>query len=167
MSARIVTAHCAAAVMALLSLSCGSSGGVTSSINQRAALTGHLTWNPLQWDVITSTVDRQSSTMSILYGNDVAVRYARSSAEQHYPAGAVLSLVTWKEQEDLHWFGAKVPGQAKSVEFVSVSAGPENQTAYSYEDYEGSPLQKSSSPGGSSSTGRVTYLLSLRASVMP
>src|SRR5579872_2869071 len=35
---------------------------------------GSLPWNPLQGSVITSVIDRSSSTMSTLYGNDVAVR---------------------------------------------------------------------------------------------
>ena len=64
--------------------------------------------------------------MSTLYGNDVAVRYARMNPQQDYPAGSVLSLVTWVQREDGHWFGAKIPGPVKSVEFVTVTAGPNN-----------------------------------------
>jgi mono/diheme cytochrome c family protein len=144
---------------------------------QGSALTGDLPANPLAWRVITSTVDKRSSTMSTLYGNDAAVQYARAKSQQDglqqsggqegYPAGAVISLVTWTQQEDAHWFGAKMLGQAKSVEFVSASAGPDNHAAYSYEDYEGSPLRKMASQAADSLTGRVRYLLSLRASVMP
>jgi hypothetical protein len=167
MSGRIPTARFITGVLAILLSSCGGSGAVTSPINERAALTGSLPWNALGWDVITSSIDEQSATMSTLYGNDVAVRYARNNSQQEYPAGAVISLVTWTEVEDPHWFGAKIPGQVKSVEFVSVSAGAGNRTAYSYEDYEGSPLQKMASRVGPSPADRATYLLSWRASVMP
>jgi len=163
----MVTARFLTGALVILLWSCGGSGAVTSPINERAALTGSLPWNPLGWDVITSSIDKQSATMSTLYGNDVAVRYARNNSHQEYPAGSVISLVTWTEVEDAHWFGAKIPGQVKSVEFVSVSAGAGNQTAYSYEDYEGSPLGKIASPVGPPPAARATYLLSWRASVMP
>jgi hypothetical protein len=91
----------------------------------------------------------------------------RSNSPQEYPAGSVISLVTWMQVEDPHWFGAKMPGQVKTVEFVSVSAGPGNQTVNSYEDYEGSPLRKVASPVGPLPASRAAYLLSWRASVMP
>src|SRR5258708_7564010 len=84
------------------------------------------------------TNPKGDATMSTLYGNDVAVRYARTSAERMYPAGSVLSVVTWNQQEDPRWFGAKIPQKVGSVEFVAVT-GP---GAYSYQRYEGSPLKK-------------------------
>jgi hypothetical protein len=105
--------------------------------------------------------------MSTLYGNDAAVRYARSNSQQDYPAGSVLSLVTWAQREDERWFGARIPGQMKSVEFVSVAAGSDGKPAYSYEIYEGAPLQKTSSSMGRAQGSRADYLLSQRASVMP
>ena len=167
MSARTGTALGFVTVLALASWSCAGSGALPSSINERAALTGNLPRNPLQWNVITSTIDKQAATMSTLYGNDAAVRYARRNSQQDYPAGAVLSLVTWTQQEDIHWFGAKIPGQVKSVEFVSVTAGPNHQPAYSYENYEGSPLLRTTALDGRSPGSRAAYLLSLRAAVMP
>lgn len=167
MSARLGTAIFFTAVLALGSWSCGGSGGVTASFNEQALLTGSLPSNPLQWNVITSSIDKQASTMSTLYGNGIAVRYARSNSQQDYPPGSVLSLVTWNQQEDIHWLGAKIPAHPKSVEFVSVTAGPANQPLYSYEDYEGSPLRKVSSTVGRSSGTRAEYLLSQRAAVMP
>ena len=167
MSARNGTAWFFVSVIAFGSWSCGRSGPVTASINEGAALTGSLPWNPLQWNVITSSIDKQASTMSTLYGNDAAVRYARSNAQQDYPPGSVLSLVTWTEQEDSRWFGARIPGKVKSVEFVTVTAGPNNQPSYSYQNYEGSPLVRTSMLDGHSSGSRAASLLSLRAAVMP
>jgi len=167
MSAPIGIACLFATVLALGSSSCGGSAAATSPVNEHATLTGSLPWNPLQWSVITSSIDKQASTMSVLYGNDAAVRYARSSSQEDYPSGAILSLVTWGQQEDAHWFGARIPGQAKSVEFLSVTAGPGNQAGYSYEDYEGSPLREASSSVGRSPGSRAAYMLSRRAAVMP
>ena len=144
--------------LAIGSVSCGSRGGVPISINRRAALRGNLPWDPLRWNVITSLVDQRQSTMSTLYGNPAAVSYARTRGGSDYPAGCVLSLVTWTQQPDPHWFGARIPADVKSVEFVSVDPG-----ASSYEIYTGSPLARSSTP----EDGRAEYLRSLRAAVMP
>jgi hypothetical protein len=96
---------------------------VETKLNQDAALVGDLPSNPLQGRVITSWINKRDATMSTLYGNDVAVRYARTSAERMYPAGSVLSVVTWSQQEDPRWFGAKIPQKVESVEFVAVT-GP-------------------------------------------
>ncbi len=167
MSARAGTACFFVTLLALASWSCRRSGAVISSIDDRAGLAGSLRWNPLQWNVITFSIARNDSTTSTLYGNDVAVRYARMSSQQDYPAGSVLSLVTWVQREDGHWFGAKIPGPVKSVEFVTVTARPNNHPTYSYENYEGSPLMRTSASDGRSPGSRAAYLFSLRASVMP
>ncbi len=105
--------------------------------------------------------------MSTLYGNDIAGRFARGNPQHDYPAGAVLSLVTWTEKEDPHWFGARIPRQVKSVEFVTVTAGSNNQPSYSYENYQGWPLRKTSSPTDLDAQSRAEYLLSQRSAVLP
>jgi Haem-binding domain/Cytochrome P460 len=123
--------------------------------------------NPTQWNVITSLIDESSSTMSTLYGNAAAVQYARSNSQHDYPVGAELSLVTWSRLEDGHWFGARIPGAVKSVELLEAAANPDNRISYSYEIYEGSPLKLASATEDRSAGSRASYLLSLRASVMP
>jgi hypothetical protein len=158
------------AVVAVLALSSGSCRGpqaVTASINDAAGINGQLPRNPLGWNVITTSIDRSSSTISTLYGNNIAVQYARSNSQHDYPVGSVLSLVTWKEQEDPRWFGARIPGPVKSVEFVSISGVPANQTSPLYERYEGSPLAKTPTADADFNHARVTYVMSLRASVLP
>jgi hypothetical protein len=116
------------------------------------------------WNVITSRIDESSKTMSTLYGNAAAVQYARSSSQRAYPAGAELSLVTWTQQEDSHWFGARIPRQVKSVELIHIAALPDQ---YSYELYQGFPLTRVSTAAGLAAGSRAAYLISLRAAVMP
>jgi hypothetical protein len=144
---------------------------VSAEINQRASLAGEfaaaLPVNPLQWKVVTSEINKADSTMSTLYGNDLAVGYARTHSQHDYPAGAVLALVTWTQREDPRWFGAKIPATVKSVEFVSVSAAPDGPPSYSYEEYEGAPLRKLSGEQGVVPNDRAARLLSQRAAVMP
>ncbi len=140
---------------------------VATRLNQDAALAGDLPSNPLQWRVITSAVNEQDSTMYTLFGNDLAVQYARTNSQHDYPAGSVLSLVTWKQQEDPRWFGGKIPAAPKSVEFVTVGATADHRPSYSYQEYEGAPLKKISAQEGLAPDGRAAYLLSQRAAVMP
>jgi hypothetical protein len=136
---------------------------VATRLNADAALVGDLPSNPLQDKMITSWINKQDSTMSTLYGNEVAVQYARTHAEMKYPVGAVVSVVTWSQQEDPRWFGGKIPKTPKAVEFVTVT-GP---GATLYQRYEGSPLKQVARVSGSDPNDRASYLLSQRAAVMP
>jgi len=117
---------------------------IAATLNESASLSGDLPVNPLKWKIITSVVDKKNSTLSTLYGNDVAVQYARSNAQQAYPEGSKLALVTWTEADDPRWFGAKIPERVKAVEFVFVKLNPEGRVSYTYQKYEGSPLKMTS-----------------------
>jgi hypothetical protein len=159
-------------LLVLSTLGCSGDGPkVSAEINQNASLAGEfvgvLPANPLQWRVITSEINKAASTMSTLYGNDLAVGYARTHAQHDYPAGAALSLVTWTQQEDPRWFGAKIPAQVKFVEFVFVAAAPDGRPSYSYQEYEGTPLKKLSAEEGLIPNERAASLLAERAAVMP
>jgi hypothetical protein len=136
---------------------------VQTKLNQDAALVGGVPSNPLRGKVITSWIDKKDATMSTLYGNDVAVQYARMNAAMMYPVGSVLSAVTWGQKEDPRWFGGNIPAKANSVEFVIVTG----LGAYSYQRYEGSPLKKVASVEGNDPKSRAAYLLAQRAAVMP
>ena len=145
----------------LVSCSDKTNPRVATRLNDEAALVGELPSNPLKGRVITSWVNKRDATMSTLFGNDVAVQYARTNAEMKYPAGSVLSVVTWSQQEDPRWFGGSIPQKTRAVEFVKVM-GP---GAYSYQRYEGSPLKKVED--GVAPNDRASYVLSQRAAVMP
>jgi hypothetical protein len=123
--------------------------------------------DPTLGKAITPLIDESSATISVLYGNAAAVEYARSSSQHDYPAGAELSLVTWTQQEDMHWFGARIPNQVKSVEHLHIAARPDNGISCSYELDQGSPLMRTSTSEDCSPGSRAAYLLSLRAAVMP
>jgi hypothetical protein len=139
----------------------------TATLNQGAALVGELPMNPLAWSVITSSVDPGDGTMGTLYGNDVAVAYARTHSQQDYPAGSVVSFVRWTPMEDPRWFGAKIPGQVKSVEFVIAGAAATGAPQYTYEAYTGDPLKKAPAQQFGTPPERIAYLLSSRAAVLP
>jgi len=135
--------------------------------NEEASITEKLPFNPLEWRVVTSSLNRQESTMATLYGNDLAVRHARTDPQQPYPQGSTLSLVTWLQQDDEHWFGGRIPGQIKSIEFVTVDTDANQAPSYLYESYEGASLKKLPADEASIINARIQYILNQRASVMP
>jgi hypothetical protein len=157
---------CVASLLGLISCS-KQNALVATTLNERAALAGDLPSNPLQSEVITSAVNKLDSTMWTLFGNDLAVKYARTNSGHDYPAGSVLSLVTWEQREDSRWFGGWIPGVPKSVESVTVSMGAEHRLAYSYQRLAGTPLKKISAEEGPTPNERAAYLLLQRAAVMP
>ena len=157
---------CVASLLGLMSCS-KQNQLVATRLNDRAAMSGDLPSNPLQSKVITSAVNQRDSTMWTLFGNDLAVNYARTHSRHDYPAGSMLSLVTWEQQEDGRWFGGRIPGPPKSLEFVTVSMDADHGLSYVYQKFEGTPLKKVSAQAAPTLSERATYLLSQRAAVMP
>jgi Haem-binding domain/Cytochrome P460 len=133
----------------------------TDPVNHAASVADGLPYNPFAWRVIAADVHTQDATMSTLFGNDAAVMHARTNPNQPYPPGAVLSLITWSQQEDARWFGAKVPGSLKSIEFVIVR---DSTPSYSYEMYTGSSFTPVEPPDRDA---RLNNILHHRALVMP
>jgi hypothetical protein len=139
--------------------------GLTDVINVDAALPAGTPVKPLDWRVISSSIDRGSQTMATLFGNDTAVDSARSASHTEYPPGAVLSLVTWKQKEDPHWFGARIPKEFQTMEVVRVTPGKDGKPAASYERFDGSTSHPAASPVDADA--RKAYILGMRASVIP
>jgi hypothetical protein len=143
------------------------------AFNATAALPGSLPHDPLQWRVITSSIDHAHGTMSTLYGNDAAVDHARTAPQTPYPAGASLALVTWEQQEDRHWFGGRIPGKVQTVEFVTFRVpAVTNSGDASYESWAGYPLKKTEAWDGggiveAEVTQRIAAIEKMRAAVMP
>lgn len=76
------------------------------------------------WRQLTTSADKVAKTVSVLYGDDAAVAYARSHGDAGYPVGAGLALVTWNSEEDPNWFGARIPATVRSVERMTVKDEP-------------------------------------------
>jgi len=102
--------------------------------NDAAKVDAGLPYPVMEWRALTTGVDRGMGTTSTLFGNDAAVTAARSG--QPYAAGAVLGLVTWRQKEDPHWFGARIPDAPVGVEFVEYGPAP----VYRY--FAGKPLSE-------------------------
>jgi hypothetical protein len=150
------------AALALSLPACGNHHTPSAElINSAASLPPGLPYDPLKWRVITSGIDPRNSTMFTLFGNDPAVDHARTGSQGAYPPGSILSLVTWRQQDDPHWYGAKIPQRVESVEFVSIDPAPGESP--SYEIYDGAASKRMAAASGT----RASQILSLKASVMP
>lgn len=94
--------------------------------------------NPLLMHPLTSSVNPKDIIMSTLYGNDIALNYAKKNLGSNYPNGAVLYEVNWKQKPDELWFGANVPNEIISVEKITFK----EENSSEYEVFEGKPLKK-------------------------
>ena len=103
--------------------------------------------------VITSGVDKRQALMYTLYGNRIALMTAKAGPGHGYSPGASLSLVTWVEKEDPHWFGGNIPDKVQSVEKVTFDQN--GKPAYA--------VTEGTAPAGD----RLDFILGQRASVMP
>lgn len=135
--------------------------------NRAAALPSSLPYQPLRWTPITMFVDPKAHTMSTLLGNNVAIQsiHQRGSAvslSPHYAPGAILSLVTWEQREDPHWFGGRIPDRPISVEYVEL----DSQARTNYRIFSGAELSEQRLPQADT-TQRISNMLGLKAVVLP
>lgn len=126
-----------------------------SRFNDTASITVNdaIPVDPLQWKALNSFTDTALHTQATLYANDSAYQSARTGGTA-YPAGAQLVLVTWAQQDDPHWLGARIAGGIKSVELITF----ENSTTPHFSHYEGHPL-KAATGMQSSDSARVAWAL--------
>ena len=121
-----------------------------------------LSENPLLMTPITSSIQPKDSTMSTLYGNQIAAKYAKNNSASQYPEGAVLYEVTWKQKPDELWYGANVPKDIFSVEKITF----QNNGKYSYEIYKGNPLQRQQT-NEKNEIPRITFITGQKMAVSP
>ena len=113
---------------------------------------------PHEGILITSGVDKQKHYMYSLYGNDIAVAAMRSTSATQHPIEATLTLVTWAQRPDPHWFGGNIPERQVSEEKVSFSIDDTGVVIPTY-SVSGATLGAASE--------RLAFILGLRASVVP
>jgi Haem-binding domain/Cytochrome P460 len=117
--------------------------------------------------VISSSIQSKEGTMSTLYGNRIAVNFIRMNNSQDYPVGSVLTMVTWSQKADSHWFGARIPGNIKFIEKVRFENAGNGKSLPQYEKYSGNSTAKLESINQCDFKSRLNYILMSRASVMP
>jgi len=77
--------------------------------NERAAVMPVLPFDPFAASLVSLSVDRSRSTISALFS--------------HSSTRRELLLITWSERDDPHWFGARIPGDFLTAEYVGSTRG--------------------------------------------
>jgi Haem-binding domain/Cytochrome P460 len=139
-------------------------------VNNDAALPASLPYQPLSWNAITMYVDPNTRAMATLYGNGAAMQAVqawRSSGRDaakgpEYGSNSVLALVTWMQRDDPHWFGARIPNNPQSVEFVKVSTAGRS----SYQRFAGTGLAEDINEAAVGSQ-RTSFMLNLVPAWLP
>ncbi|NLR64784.1 cytochrome P460 family protein [Chitinophaga varians] len=133
------------------------------ALNREASLTqlGDLPENPFLLYAITSAIYPKDSITTVLYGNASAYAYAAMNTDGHYPAGAVLYEVTWKQQPDRQWFGANIPQTIQKTERVEVIST--NKTRYTC--FQGKIPRKVER--STDEAERTTFILGQKIAVSP
>lgn len=146
------------AAFCFLLYACGDNSSNTELTNTKASLPASFKFSAAGLKVITTFINKKQSTMSTLYGNPLALKTA--VAGTNTVAGEVLALVTWKQQADVHWFGANIPGDLQSVEMIKTAPA-----AIDYKRYEGKSLTLN--PDTLHQAERIKYIFDQKPSVMP
>ena len=133
-------------------------------VNNDASIPASFQFDKKGLYVINSSINKKKGTMSTLYGNKSAVNRLRENPDSA-SANEQLTFITWKQKEDEHWFGAKIPAALQSVEMVKTIAGQPNTMETSYECFEGSKLIRQKDTAGNAN--RIQYILAQKPSVMP
>ncbi len=108
-------------------------------INTKASLPSSFHIGDSGLKVIASFINKKQVTMSVLYGNDLALQTASDSIKE-ITAGEIFTLVTWQQQPDDHWFGANIPGEPQSVELLKTTASLDGPPIVHYQRFEGKNL---------------------------
>ena len=150
-------------IVTLFSFGCSSQVDNAQLVNREASLPSSFQFEAKGLNkVISSSINRKKGTMSTLYGNDQAFQHAHTKADNSYPNGSLLALVTWKQQEDPHWFGANIPGELQSIELVKINAANA-----SYEQFTGTALTQATNTDTALITKRTQYILDAKPAVTP
>jgi hypothetical protein len=147
------------AFTAIMLTACTNTTNNSTLVNDAASLPSSFNFGKMGFKVITSTINKKLGTMSTLYGNEPALKAAGTDSAI---AGEVFALVTWKQQADDHWFGAKIPANLLSVEYVKTD---ETGSSISYQKFTGKNLVLSADT--SNSQARIKYIFDQKPSVMP
>lgn len=149
------------ASIVLLLAACTNSNSNTSLVNDDASLPAPFNFSKQGLKVITSFINKTQGTMATLYGNEAALQAAKTGSAKT-TTGETFALITWKQKADDHWFGANIPGNLQSVEYVKTTQ-PGNTV--SYQKFEGKTLVLSTDTLHNQE--RIKYILSQKASIFP
>jgi hypothetical protein len=149
----------------LLALSACSQHKVPAGqLNEAASLPPSFDFSKLGLRVLSTFVNRRQATTATLYGNDLARQAALGGTGAAQP-GEVLALLTWRQQADPNWFGARIPGALQSLELLRTNPGDAGHPAVTYQCFRGKALTLQADTLHQQE--RIAYLLAQKPAVLP
>jgi hypothetical protein len=104
----------------------------TCSRNNKTQLAPEYLFDQSDEHVICSLINNKQGTISLIYGNDLAIKYAQDTLSTHVK-GEKFVMVTWMQKPMPHWYGTNMNGNILSVETVNVSQTPNGNVMYDYQ----------------------------------
>lgn len=132
-------------------------------MNEKARLPVSFNFDSLKLKVMASFINAKLGTISLLYANSPVIKNSYKVKRSH-SAGEVMALITWKQQPDTNWFGARIPGALQTLELIEIIADP-SHPIITYKRYRGRNLLIDKDTLGQLT--RTKYILELQPSVMP
>ncbi|WP_219225817.1 cytochrome P460 family protein [Pedobacter antarcticus] len=132
--------------------------------NREASLPASFEFSKLGLKTISSIINPELGTTSTLYGNDNALEELKGLTSNHM-VEKTLVLVTWKQQDDPRWFGAKIPSDLKLVEVLKTKSSFKDYENVDYRIYEGRTL--GNRKDNLKNEDRIKFITSIQPAVMP
>lgn len=153
------------ALAGLLALSACSQNKVpTGQRNEAASLPASFHFDKLGLNVLATSINRRQATTATLYGNDLARQVALGGTGAAQP-GEVLALLTWQQQADPNWFGARIPSALQSLELLRTELGSTGRPAVIYQCFTGKDLTLRADTLHQQE--RIAFLLAQKPAVLP
>lgn len=153
----------AIAIMMFMLASCSTRTPVSQLENKEAAVPAAFNLSGSGLKVITSFINKKLGTTSTLYGNALALTDATNGQAGTRP-GERFTLVTWQQQEDEHWFGARIPGKLQAVETLETALAG-HATKVTYHQFKGKAMQTTQDTLHNAE--RINLILAQKPAVMP
>ena len=134
-------------------------------INAKASLPASFNFKNKGLHVITSSVNKRENTTAVLYGNAAAQKFAAKTAPTD-SVGVLMTLVTWNQEDDWRWFGARIPGDSLCAETVTITGKPA-APQIKFEMFNGRLLTRETNTDGVDTAQRIKYILGQKASILP
>ena len=134
-------------------------------LNTRASLPDSFNFKSKGLHVITSSINKRENTTAVLYGNAAAQKFARAAVPAD-SVGVVMTLVTWNQEDDGRWFGARIPGDLLCAETVTITGKPA-APQIKFELFNGALLKRETDTDGIDTAQRIKYILGQKASILP
>jgi hypothetical protein len=138
--------------------------GRADNRNDAASLPRTFNFEKLQLKTISTVINPAKGTTSTLYGNANALLALRMP-DSARAGEKTLVLVTWKQQEDARWFGARIPAGLEMIEVVKTGTAFKDPAQAQYQRYNEKGTAVSAT--NDEQQQRIGFITSIKPAVMP